>query len=218
MKTPPNLYVLVGPSAGGKTSLAADAVAAGHVNKVITTTSRAPRPGEVDGEHYRFVPKQYFREHGHLFVEQSTYADNHYGTQLDDVQSTLALGKPVVLIQDFAGAFATRGVYGTRAVLVGVVPPCREVWERRMSERPAAPASPNATAADVGKDRQLRRETLFREVRMATLQCDATIVTWGREAALLDFLHIMHQRHTLNIVRRSIGALWPEAFERGAVA
>ena len=211
MKTQPNIYILAGPSAGGKTTLAADAVAAGHVNKVITTTSRAPRPGEVDGEHYRFVPKQYFREHGHLFVEQSTYADNHYGTQLDDVQSTLALGKPVVLIQDFAGAFATRGVYGTRAVLVGVVPPCLGTWERRMSARPAAPA-------DVDKDRQLRRETLFREVRMATLQCDATIVTWSREAALMDLQHIMHHHHTVGIVRQTVGALWPEAFERGAVA
>ena len=81
------IIVLVGPSGSGKTSIG-DVLTAEHgVPKLVTTTTREPRMGEVDGVDY------YFREFSELdsdaFVEQTIYNNNRYGLTKEEVDSRL---------------------------------------------------------------------------------------------------------------------------------
>jgi len=56
-----NLYIVSAPSGAGKTSLVAALLAADpRVRKSVSYTTRAPRPGEIDGRHYHFTSMEQF--------------------------------------------------------------------------------------------------------------------------------------------------------------
>lgn len=75
------LVVIVGPTCSGKTTLAERFVAEKGYGKIVTTTTRDPREGEVDGVDYHFVSEEQFKagiEAGD-FLEHATFGDNLYG-------------------------------------------------------------------------------------------------------------------------------------------
>ena len=81
------MIVLSGPSASGKTEVAKRLMNEYGIKRVITTTTRPMRKGEVDGIDYYFVSKERFQEmiKENLFVEYTLYNDNLYGSLKSEV-------------------------------------------------------------------------------------------------------------------------------------
>jgi guanylate kinase len=107
----PLLLVLSGPSGVGKTSVTQALIAqrwGGHV--VVTATTRRPRPGEVDGEHYHFRTMQQFKEmiERDELLEHAEVHGNLYGVPASSVREQLASGNDVILTIDPQGAATVR--------------------------------------------------------------------------------------------------------------
>jgi len=131
--------VLAGPSGVGKSSV---------VNALrsrlpelffsVSATTRDPRPGEVDGVHYRFVGPAGFEEliaRGELLEWAEIHGGlQRSGTPREPVEQALAAGKPVLVEVDLAGARTIKAVL-PEAVTVFLAPPSLEELERRLRER-----------------------------------------------------------------------------------
>ena len=131
------LYIVSAPSGAGKTTLCNELTARmptlGHS---ISHTTRKPRPGEVDGQHYYFVDAERFRAMADSggFVEWATVHGNLYGTSKAEIGRLLGQGKDVILDIDTQGAMQIRGS-GTDGVFVFILPPSMEVLESRLRGR-----------------------------------------------------------------------------------
>ena len=102
----------------------------------VSATTRPPRPGEVDGVHYRFLDPEEFDEliARDEFLEWAEVFGERYGTLARVVEDALASGGDVLLEVDVQGAGAVRGrVPGS--VLVFLVPPSEEELARRLEAR-----------------------------------------------------------------------------------
>ncbi|MDQ3579150.1 MAG: guanylate kinase [Actinomycetota bacterium] len=131
------LTVVSGPSGVGKSSVVAE-LRRLHpdVYVSVSVTTRSPRPGEVDGEHYHFVDLAEFRRMaaaGEL-LEFAEYAGNNYGTPRAPVDVALAAGHPAVLEIELQGARQVR-VSMPEARLVMLVPPSWDVLVARLTGR-----------------------------------------------------------------------------------
>lgn len=100
----PFIVTLTGPSCAGKTTLEKRLKDAGFEN-VISTTTRAPRAGEVNGTSYYFMDKPEFERHDALgeFVEKVTFNGQYYGVSVPEVERVAALCKPIVVIVEPEG-------------------------------------------------------------------------------------------------------------------
>ncbi len=131
------LVVLSGPSGAGKdTILHALMKRNSSVMLSISATTRLPREGEIDGEHYHFLSKGQFVQMiaRDELIEYAEYCGNYYGTPLDDVENLLDQGRDVVLEIEVQGAAQ---VMKKRPDAVGifVLPPSVEVLENRLRRR-----------------------------------------------------------------------------------
>ncbi|ASK66957.1 guanylate kinase [Brachybacterium avium] len=104
--------VLAGPTAVGKGTVSA-AIRARYpeIWLSVSATTRAPRPGEVDGVHYRFVSEEEFSsliENGQMLEWAVVHGRNKYGTPRGPVEQKVAEGRPVLLEIDLAGARQVR--------------------------------------------------------------------------------------------------------------
>jgi guanylate kinase len=103
---------------------------------VVTCTTRAPRPGEVDGLSYRFVDDATFtamRDAGEL-LEWAEVHGYWYGTPRADVRRGLAAGQDVILKIDVQGAQAVKAEVPD-ALLIFLVPPSLEALFERLRSR-----------------------------------------------------------------------------------
>lgn len=105
------LIVISGPSGVGKgTVCAALRQQARSLNYSVSATTRAPRPGEVDGINYFFKTREEFEmmiEHDQL-LEWAEYAGNFYGTPREYVEHTLADGNDIILEIEVQGALQVK--------------------------------------------------------------------------------------------------------------
>ena len=102
----------------------------------VSLTTRAPRPGEVDGLHYRFCDNDAFDAAvaaGEL-LEWAEFAGHRYGTPRAPVQERLDQGQPVLLEIELEGARQVRAAL-PEALLVFLLPPSWEVLASRLSGR-----------------------------------------------------------------------------------
>ncbi len=131
------LYIVSAPSGAGKTSLL-KAVRSQLVDiKVaVSHTTRDPRPGEVDGEHYHFISEQEFHkiEEDGDFLEYAEVFGNFYGTSRQSVNRYLEAGSDVVLEIDWQGAQQVRKIY-PQVVSIFILPPSVEELEKRLCAR-----------------------------------------------------------------------------------
>lgn len=132
------LLVVSGPSGSGKGTIL-QGLMEQEKNAVfsVSATTRAPRPGEIDGVHYFFISEEKFQK----MVDQDEfleYADvfgmNKYGTPRAYVEQQLGQGKDVVLDIDVVGALNVKKAM-PEAVMVFVIPPTRAELERRLRGR-----------------------------------------------------------------------------------
>lgn len=108
----PLLLIIAGPAGSGKSTLCEQLVAAGlGFSRVITTTTRAPRPGEVDGVHYHFLTPAQFDEKiaSQAFLEWArVHGERRYGTLAASVLEPLAAGESLVINLDVQGVASVR--------------------------------------------------------------------------------------------------------------
>ena len=133
------LYIVAAPSGAGKSSLV-NALLERERDIVlsISHTTRPPRPGDVDGEHYHFVNRGVFERlvADAAFLEHAEVFGNLYGTSRNAVEPLLAQGRDVLLEIDWQGARQVRKVMPD-SVSIFILPPSREELERRLRTRAA---------------------------------------------------------------------------------
>ena len=102
----------------------------------ISATTRAPRPGEMEGREYFFKTVARFDEmiEKDELLEYARYVNNYYGTPKAYVQEQLAKGKDVILEIEIQGALKIKEKYPD-TVLMFVTPPNFEELKRRLTER-----------------------------------------------------------------------------------
>ena len=131
------LLVISGPSGAGKSTVVARAIE-GRKDVCFSTsvTTRAPRPGEMDGREYFFVGFERFREmvERDELLEHAEYVANRYGTPRAYVQKRLDEGMNVILDIEVQGARQVRKKM-PEAVLIFIAPPSMEELERRLRGR-----------------------------------------------------------------------------------
>jgi guanylate kinase len=94
-----------------------------RVRYSVSATTREPRPGEIEGEHYFFLSESEFarRRDAGEFLEWRVYNGNLYGTPRDYVERTSAEGYDVIMKPEVNGALAVQAAYPA-AVLIFLVP------------------------------------------------------------------------------------------------
>lgn len=130
------LFVISAPSGAGKTSLVKALTQNMQAICVsVSHTTRAPRPGEVDGQDYHFVSPQAFTEQLQqgVFLEHAEVFGNFYGTSGDWVKQQLAKGIDVILEIDWQGAQQIRKQID--CTCISILPPSIEALQQRLSGR-----------------------------------------------------------------------------------
>lgn len=131
------LYIVAAPSGAGKSSIVNATLARDpQIALSISFTSRAPRPGEVNGRHYHFVSAETFQQMiaaGDFFEHARVHGD-WKGTARQSVEPQLASGKDVLLEIDWQGAQQVKAKVPD-AVSVFILPPSRAALEERMRKR-----------------------------------------------------------------------------------
>jgi guanylate kinase len=132
------LVVLSGPSAVGKGTLASFIIDQNNDFELsVSATTRSPRPGEIEGQSYRFVSEDEFsrmQRSTELLEWATVHGQHRYGTPRSPVEKALANGKNVLLEIDVQGAFQVKKSF-PEALLVFVNPPSFEELEARMDKR-----------------------------------------------------------------------------------
>lgn len=132
------LVVLAGPTAVGKGTVAAR-IAQEHpeIHLSISATTRAPRPGEVDGRHYYFVDDAEFDRlvsSGELLEHATVHNRFRYGTPRAPIEAALTEGRTVLLEIDLQGARQVRAAEPS-ATLVFLLPPSWDELVQRLVGR-----------------------------------------------------------------------------------
>lgn len=130
------MLVVSGPAGSGKGTVNAHLFATGDFVFSVSATTRAPRPGEIDGVNYHFITKEDFAsriENGDM-LEYTEYCGNFYGTPRKEAEEVLASGKNLILEIEVEGAENVKKKFPD-AVLVLLLPPSYEVQEQRLRGR-----------------------------------------------------------------------------------
>lgn len=182
-KAPSRLVVLAGPTAVGKGTVAARMRDANpDVWISVSATTRAPRPGEVDGVHYLFVSDEEFDrmiEQGELLEWAVVHKAARYGTPRRPVEEALKAGRPAMLEIDLQGARQVRQTM-PEALFVFLAPPSFEELERRLVGR----------GTETEAERTRRLETA-REELAAESEFDVTIVNHEVPAAVDELVALI---------------------------
>ncbi|MBD2422635.1 guanylate kinase [Cyanobium sp. FACHB-13342] len=186
MSAPPGrLTLITGPSGVGKGTLVQRLLA--HHPEIwlsISATTRSPRAGEVEGEHYFFLSREAFErqvaEGG--FLEWAEFAGNLYGTPRQPVEAQLAAGRPVLLEIELEGARQVRRSFAA-GFQIFVEPPSFAELERRIRGR--------GTDSEEAIARRLERA---RVELAAAPEFDAVLVNGELDAAVQELERLMDLR------------------------
>ena len=132
-----NVFVLSAPSGTGKSTIAKRLVReVRDLSFSISFTTRAPRPGEVDGQDYFFVDQATFDDMVAKdgFIEWVQVYGNRYGTGRDWILAQLASGRDILLDIESQGAQNVHRAIPD-AVMVFLLPPCAQELSRRLRGR-----------------------------------------------------------------------------------
>lgn len=149
------LLVMSSPSGAGKTTLARKLLASDtNIAMSVSVTTRAPRPGEVDGKDYHFITHEEFgrlRDRDDL-LEYAEVFGNFYGTPKRPVAEALQAGRDVLFDIDWQGTQQLGAVMEEDLVRIFILPPSadelRERLIRRAQDSASTVAKRMAKAAD----------------------------------------------------------------------
>ncbi|SDU15016.1 guanylate kinase [Verrucomicrobium sp. GAS474] len=135
------LFVVSAASGTGKSTLCNSLRQSKDFIYSVSCTTRAPRPGEIDGEDYHFLSREHFEEKVAAggFIEHAHVHGNYYGTLKQTVLDAIASGTDVLLDIDAQGAESIRKnpdpQIAASLVDVFIMPPTFEELERRLRKR-----------------------------------------------------------------------------------
>lgn len=132
------LLVLSSPSGAGKSTLSRLLLEKDdNISLSISATTRAPRPGEVDGKDYHFYSQKQFNNlvESDGFLEHATVFDHSYGTPAEPVHAALEAGKDVLFDIDWQGTQQLNQKVGSDLVSVFILPPNKDELEKRLKTR-----------------------------------------------------------------------------------
>jgi guanylate kinase len=188
-KSPGGVFIVSAPSGGGKTSLTRGSIGrlsqAGIPAEIsVSYTTRAPRAGEVEGEHYHFIERAQFEAlvaRGE-FLEHAEIYGNLYGTARAKTESVLASGRDVILDIDWQGARQIKASLPDASGIF-ILPPSMSKLEQRLRAR----------KQDTEEDIQ-RRLDLARAEMAHYKEYDYIIVNKDFEQALAEMVAIFMAR------------------------
>jgi guanylate kinase len=194
------LFIIAAPSGAGKTTLVSGLLANdAQVRRSISYTTRAPRPGEVDGNEYHFIDLPQFmamRSRGE-FVESAEVHGNYYGTSRAWLDAQMTSGTDMLLEIDWQGARQIQREF-TEAVGIFILPPDMEELKHRLQQR--ATDSPEVIA---------RRLAAARDEMRHVHEFDFVIINKDLDVALGELIAAV--RASRLRVKRQL-ARYPEIF------
>lgn len=131
------LFIITAPSGAGKSSIMTELLTERpDIMFSVSVTTRAPRPGEIDGVHYRFIDDAAFDRliSEDAFVEWAVVHDRRYGTLTAKVREALDQGRVMLFDTDTVGAFNIKKKF-PEAVLIFILPPSPEILSERLRKR-----------------------------------------------------------------------------------
>lgn len=120
LKDKERIFVFTGPDGSGRNTIADMVGSTFGMKKVISYTTRKPRPIEEDGQDYHFIDRAQFEamaDRGE-FLEQVTINDNLYGIKNADVANMFQTFSCIYLILNTAGAEILKQLYGDKVVRI----------------------------------------------------------------------------------------------------
>lgn len=132
------LLVISGPAGVGKGTINLSLISRNSdIRMSVSATTRAPRPGEIDGVHYFFKSEEEFQkmiESGAFLEYMRVFNTHYYGTPKSFVEQELAEGRSVILEIDVQGAMRVKAAYPD-AVLIFIAPPSMSELKSRLIHR-----------------------------------------------------------------------------------
>ena len=178
------LFIVSGASGVGKSTVLSRVMAArSDLQFSVSATTRAPRPGEVDGQSYYFVSKEKFEDmiaHD-AFIEYDAHMNNYYGTPEAQLNEKLE-NASVILDIEPNGAFAVRKRRAD-ATLIFIAPPSMEELLRRLVGR-------GDTSPEQVKVRQERAQWEMEQGK----QYDYVVVNDEVETCVAEILKIIAEK------------------------
>jgi guanylate kinase len=184
--TKPFIVTLTGPSCAGKTTLEKRLIQEGFVS-IISTTTRPPRAGEVDGDSYYFVSKSEFKRLKELgaFIETVEFNGNYYGASAKEVKKAAEEGKPIVIVVEPEGlkqinAYAKEHEWGLFSLFIDNPP---NVIAERFLIRFAQEGMESAMVGDYIKGAKTLATYSTRLGTMMTVESTWKLAAW-------DYIHL----------------------------
>ena len=131
------LVVVSGPAGSGKGTVTRMLMDLPEYAFSVSATTRAPRPGEVDGVNYHYISTEEFerRIQADELLEYTKYCGNYYGTLKKETEAVLESGKNLILEIEVEGAMNVKRLCPETAVLIMLLPPSYSVQEQRLRGR-----------------------------------------------------------------------------------
>ena len=180
------LFVISAPSGAGKTTVVQGLRKTGNFFYSVSCTTRAPRAGEIDGEHYHFLSHADFlaKLEAGDFLEHAQVHGDYYGTLREPVLSNLKNGLDVLLDIDTQGAATIRNcddpIIRQALADIFIMPPDVEELRRRLMKR----ATETAQQIESRLATAMREMELWRDYRY-------TIVSGSVDEDLKNVCNIM---------------------------
>jgi guanylate kinase len=137
----PRVFVITGPSGVGKGTLIRTLLErVPSLELAVSATTRAPRPGEVDGADYHFLTEEQFTRavEAGAFIEHATYSGRRYGTLRSELERRMAAGRSVVLEIELQGARQVAQAM-PEAIRIFIAPPSPTSLRNRLVGRGTDP-------------------------------------------------------------------------------
>jgi len=183
------IFVISGPSGSGKGTIVEELRRIHpNVGLSISATTRAPRPGEVDGVNYHYMSRETFTSllaSGEI-LEYTEYSGNLYGTLRSEAEKIIAAGQDLILEIEVDGGGQIRQQMGDDCVLIMLIAPNVTEQERRLRAR--------ASESEDAIQRRLERSKS--EIAAASHYDYVVLNETGKEAeCAADLLAILKAAH-----------------------